>query len=119
MGHWDDVFNTLRHAEETRFPEVLNVSCRFHVEFVLSEDEEFDVRTAPWESRREVFRDSPAVLFLDAAILKEEPDNAYLDFPGCLDELFTPGGKSLKIPGFRALMERILPPERPQICRPY
>ena len=49
----------------------------------------------------------PEILFLDLVFLHGEPNDAYLDFPGYLGELFTPGGKTIKIPGFRDFLERV------------
>lgn len=41
-------------------------------------------------------------------------DDAYLDFPGCLEELFTPGGKTIKFPGFRDFLERVYEIRQPE-----
>ncbi len=104
---WGDLFDTLRAAEKARFPENMKPVQRVHFEFVLSDTQGFDVLTAAQDGRHEVFRDSPAILFLDLVFLHGEPNDAYLDFPGCLEELFTPGGKTIKFPGFRDFLGRV------------
>ena len=111
---WGDVFDTLRAAKKARFPENMKPVQRVHFEFVISDTERFDVLTAAQDGRHEVFRDSPAILFLDLVFLLGEPNDAYLDFPGCLEELFTPGGKTIKFPGFRDFLERVYEIRQPE-----
>ena len=104
---WGDVFDTLRAAKKTQFPANMKPVQRVHLEFVLVDNQRFDVLTAAQDGEHEVFRDSPEILFLDLVFLHGEPNDAYLDFPGYLGELFTPGGKTIKIPGFRDFLERV------------
>lgn len=107
---WNEVFATLRGTVETKFPDDLSGGERFRLLLVLSETEDFVTLTETGADGKEIRHVKPGIGFLDMIRFSGNRDDAYLDFTGPFSELFTPGGKTAIIPGFGALLDRILPP---------
>jgi len=106
---WNEVFATLRGAVEAKFPDELFDGESFRFLLVLSETEDWIVETDGDKNKNVSMK--PGISFLDMIRFPANRDDAYLDFTGPLAELFTPGGKTAIVPGFGALLDRILPPD--------
>lgn len=105
---WNGVLATLRGAVETKFPDDLSGGESFRLLLVLSETEQWIVKTDGDKNKNVNMK--PGVSFVDFVRFPANRDDAYLDFTGPLSELVTPGGKTAIVPGIGALLDRFLPP---------